>query len=98
MTQINQNYKRKFPILVVLSNEIEIQKLEITKFTKLGKKISSITGLATNSALTAVKKIIPDFSSLVKEKQSITQKLLQFKRMLLVIIMTNILLLQISIR
>ena len=95
MTQINQSYKRKFLMLVVLSNELEIQKLEITK---LGNKIPSITGLATNAALTAVEKIIPDFSSLVKEKQSIIQKLLKFKRMLLVIIMTNILLLQSSIR
>ena len=53
MTQINQSYKRKFLMLVVLSNELEIQKLEITK---LGNKIPSITGLATNAALTAVEK------------------------------------------
>ena len=95
MTQINQSYKRKFLILGVLSNELEIQKLDITK---LGNKIPSITGLATNAAFTAVEKTIPDFSSLVKEKQSITQKLLKFKRMFLVFIMTNILLLKSSIR
>ena len=64
MTQINQSYKRKFLILVVLSNELEIQKLEITK---LGNKIPSITGLATNAALTAVENKIPVVTGLVKK-------------------------------
>ena len=53
----------------------------------------SITGLATNSALNAVENKIPNVSSLVK-KQTITQKYQILKRKLLVIIMTNILLLQ----
>ena len=53
----------------------------------------SITGLATNSALTAVESKIPDFSSLVK-KQIMTQKLVTLKVRLMFIIMTNILLLQ----
>ena len=66
MTQINQGNKIKFLILVIISNELEIQKLEITK---LGNKIPSITGLATNAALTAAEKIIPYFSSLVKKKR-----------------------------
>ena len=36
-------------------------------------KISSIRGLPTNSALTAVKNKIPDVSRLDKKKQTITQ-------------------------
>ena len=35
------------------------------KVTEIEGKISSISGLATNSALTAVENKIPDFSSLV---------------------------------
>ena len=45
----------------------------------------SISGLVTNAALTAIENIIPDVSSLVK-------KLVNLKRDLLIIIMTNILL------
>ena len=45
----------------------------------------SISGLVTNAALIAVENIIPDVSGLVK-------KLLNLKRDLLIIIMTNILL------
>ena len=37
------------------------------KITKIENKIPSITGLATNLALTAVENKIPDVSSLVKE-------------------------------
>ena len=37
-----------------------------TKVTEIEDKISSITGLATNSVLTAVENKIPDVSSLVK--------------------------------
>ena len=51
-----------------------------------------ISGLATTSALTAVENKILNFSNLVK-KQIITQKLLKFKRDLLIMIMINILLL-----
>ena len=51
-----------------------------------------ISGLATTSALTAVENKILNFSNLVK-KQIITQKLLKFKRNLLIMIMINILLL-----
>ena len=36
------------------------------KITEIKSKIPSISGLATNSALTAVKKQIPDVSNLVK--------------------------------
>ena len=45
----------------------------------------SISGLVTNAALTAIENIIPDASGLVK-------KLVNLKRDLLIIIMTNILL------
>ena len=63
------------------------------KITEIKGKIPRITGLATNSALTAVENKIPDVSSLVK-KQIIRQKLVKFKRWLVIIIMTNTLLLQ----
>ena len=63
MTQINQNYKRKFQILVHLfKTENRKQKTEIEN------KISSISGLATNSALIAVENKIRNVSSLVKKK------------------------------
>ena len=45
------------------------------------------------TALTAVEKKIPDISSLVK-KRIITQKLLELKKNLLIVIMINILQLQ----
>ena len=51
-----------------------------------------ISGLATTSALTAVENKILNVSNLVK-KQIITQKLLKFKRDLLIMIMINRLLL-----
>ena len=59
----------------------------------LKQKIPSITGLARNTALTAIENKIPDIRSLVKNTDY-TQKLLKFKRNLLIIIMANILLLQ----
>ena len=40
------------------------------KVTEIEGKIPSITGLATNSALAAVKDKIPDVSSLVKKNKS----------------------------
>ena len=40
---------------------------ELAKKTDLNAKIPSITGLATNSALTAAENKIPDVSSLVKK-------------------------------
>ena len=57
--------------------------------TKVEGKIPSTTGLATNSALTTIENKIPDVNTLVK-----TQKYQILKRKLLIIIMTNILLLQ----
>ena len=64
------------------------------KLTELENKIPDVSSLATKTALTAVENKIPDVSSLVKKKKNIIQKLLKLKRNLLIIIMTNILLLQ----
>ena len=56
-------------------------------------KIPNITNLATSTALTAVEIKIPNVSNLVK-KLTITQKLMQLKiKLLVIIIMINILLL-----
>ena len=63
------------------------------KLTELENKIPDVSSLATKTALTAVENKIPSVSNLVK-KQTMTQKLLKLKRNLLIIIMTNILLLQ----
>ena len=38
------------------------------KITEIESKIPSISGLATNAALTAIENKIPDISSLVKKK------------------------------
>ena len=65
-----------------------------TKLTELEKKIPDVSSLATKTALTALENKIPDLSNLVKKKQIITQKLVSLKKNLLIIIMTNILLLQ----
>ena len=44
-----------------------------TKVTEIDGKIPSITGLATNSKLSAVKNKIPDVSSLVKKTDYATE-------------------------
>ena len=62
------------------------------KHTELENKISDVSSLATKTALTAVENKIPNVSSL--KKQTITQKLQKLKINLIIIIMTNILLLQ----
>ena len=64
-----------------------------SNFTEIESKIASITGLATNSALSAVENKIPDASGLIKKK-IIIQQLVTSKRKLVIIIMTNTLLLQ----
>ena len=63
------------------------------KLIELENKIPDISNLATKTALTAVENKIPSVSNLVK-KQTMTQKLLKLKRNLLIMIMTNMLLLQ----
>ena len=57
-------------------------------------KIPNITNLSTTGSLTAVENKIPIVSDLVKEKLTITQKLMKLRRKLLITIMINILLLQ----
>ena len=64
-----------------------------TKLTELENKIPDVSSLATETALTAAEIKIPCVSNLVK-KQTMTQKLVNLKRNLLIIIMTSILLLQ----
>ena len=51
-----------------------------TKITKTENRRLSISGLAINSALTAVEDKIPNINSLVKNKQIITQKLLKLEK------------------
>ena len=63
------------------------------RLTELENKVPDISSLATKTALTAVDNKITNVSNLVK-KQTITQKLLKLKINLIIIIMTNILILQ----
>ena len=59
-----------------------VKKLDYNaKITEIEDKLQSISGLATDAALTAVANKIPNISSLVK-KQIITQKLLKLKKKL----------------
>ena len=68
------------------------------KINKVKNKILNTTNLATNTALTAVENKIPNVSNLVKkEKNYYNTKISVIERQLLIMIMTNILLLQNSI-
>ena len=64
-----------------------------TKRTDLENKILDVSRLATKIALTVVENKMPSFSSLVK-KTDYNTKLVSLKRNLLIIMMTNLLLLQ----
>ena len=88
MTLINQKQKRKFLIIVSLLKKADYN----PKITKIEYKMPSISDLATNSALTAVENKIP-VSSLVK-KADYNTKITEMEKKVLIIIMTNILLLQ----
>ena len=55
---------KKILVLVVWLKKTDFN----TKVTEIEGKIHSITGLATNSELTAIENKIPDVSSLVKKK------------------------------
>ena len=55
---------KKIPDISGLVKKIDYN----AKITEIESKISSITGLATTAALTAVKNKIPDVSNLVKNK------------------------------
>ena len=72
-----------------------VRKLDCNTKSGIENKMSSISGWATTSVLTAVENKIPNVSSLVKQK-IIMQKWMKLKRNLLIIIATNILLLQSS--
>ena len=63
------------------------------KLTELQNKILDISNLATKTALTTVENKIPDVSSLVK-KTDYNTKITNIKINLIIIIMTNILILQ----
>ena len=63
------------------------------RITEIENKIPSITGLGTNSALTAVENKIPDVNSLVKNTDYET-KISDIEKKLLIIITTNTLLLK----
>ena len=63
------------------------------KLTEAEGKIPDVGNLATKTALAVVANKIPCVSGLVK-KQTMTQKLMSLKKSLLIMIMTNILLLQ----
>ena len=77
----------------ILDNSSLVKKTDYDiKLTELENKIPDVSNLATKTALTAVENKIPSVSNLVKK--TITQKLVSLKRNLLIIIMTNILLLQ----
>ena len=61
------------------------------KLTELENKLQDVSNLVTKTALTEAENRTPDVSSLVK-KQIMTKKLVSLKKILLIIIMTNILL------
>ena len=88
MTQTKQ-LENKIPNTSGLIKKTEYN----VKITEIEGKVPSVSGLATNAALSAVEEKIPNISNLVK-KQRITQKLLKFKKNLLIMVMMNILLIQ----
>ena len=67
------------------------------KTSEIESKMPSISGLATKSALTAVENKVPEVTRLVKKKNNNT-KISEIEKRLVIIIITNILLLQSLIR
>ena len=67
--------------------------LKKTKLTELENKILDISGLAAKTALTAVDNNTPDVNSSIK-KTNYDKKLVSLKKNLMIIIVTNVLLLQ----
>ena len=61
------------------------------EITETENKITSVSGLATTSALTAVENKIPDISSLVKET-AYNIKIIEIAKILVIMIFINILL------
>ena len=66
------------------------------KTSEIESKMPSISGLATKSALTAVENKVPEVTRLVKKKNN--TKISEIEKRLVIIIITNILLLQSLIR
>ena len=81
----NTELKKKIPNVTDFVNK--------EKLTELENKIPDVSNLATKTALTTVENKIPSISNLVK-KQTIILKLQKLKINLIIIIMTNILILQ----
>ena len=79
--------EKKILILVSLLKKTNCN----NKIIEIENKIPNISGLARNTALTAVENKIRDVINWVK-KQTITQTILKLEINLLIIIMTNILL------
>ena len=88
--QIKRSQKKKIPNTSRLIKKTGYS----AKITEIEGKIRSISGLATTSVLTAVENKNPSVSSSVRKNKIRIQKLVNLKRKLLLISMTNILLLQ----
>ena len=80
---------KKYLILLAWLKKTDLN----AKSTEIEGEILGITGLATNSPLTAVKNKIADVSSLVK-KTDYNTKLVKLTKSLMIIIIANTLLLQ----
>ena len=84
-----KNIEDKIPDITELATKTILN----TKVNEVKTEIPSISGLATTSAVTAVENKIRNVSNLVK-KLTMTRKLMELKRKLLIITLINILLLQ----
>ena len=104
VTKINKIDTRKFVLKTKYqTDKLELEKKILilvsllkktncnNKIIEIENKIPNISGLARNTALTAVENKIRDVINRVK-KQTITQTILKLEINLLIIIMTNILL------
>ena len=104
VTKINKIDTRKFVLKTKYqTDKLELEKKILilvsllkktncnNKIIEIENKIPNISGLARNTALTAVENKIRDVINWVK-KQTITQTILKLEINLLIIIMTNILL------
>ena len=104
VTKINKIDTRKFVLKTKYqTDKLELEKKNLilvsllkktncnNKIIEIENKIPNISGLARNTALTAVENKIRDVINWVK-KQTITQTILKLEINLLIIIMTNILL------
>ena len=87
-----KNIEDKIPDITNLATETTLN----AKINEVEGEIPSVTNLATKVSLTTVENKITSVSNLGKNL-TIAQKLMKFKRKLLIIIMINILLLQNSI-